>query len=350
VAKRVPAKNQREHVLKKEQREGERDISKILVARRDRINGDIIRAAGTTKFSASAIEREKLFRALEGQYIEFSGDTRKWSERQSRKVARTWRNLAIADVPRGAYNQTFGQFDRQYLQDIITRVNPSTVKGLVKINSKIGGMLEADIAFVQKQVSDVALLAASTGMTARQKRLELQARVSDDRPAWQFIDSAGRKWKSENYFKMLNRTISNDVSRDAYKAVMAEAKVDLATIEGGPSTVGDDCDDWVGRIVSITGATEGYPTLEEATSTSHLFGPNCNHYLGAVDDLPAARKQEAEEQGQVKKIEGLRNEAIAAGVPKTRAHEVIEKAAEANKVAPFNLTKKEFNAALKEAV
>jgi hypothetical protein len=44
------------------------------------------------------------------------------------------------------------------------------------------------------------------------------------------------------------------------------------------------CEPWQGKILSITGKTEGYPTLEEAKAAG-LFHPNCRHAYGLYIDL-----------------------------------------------------------------
>ena len=127
---------------------------------------------------------------------------------------------------------------------------------------------------------------------------EMLARVTRERPAWSFIDKAGRKWKSENYFKMANQTIAGNVSRDSYASVLAESGHDLATIEGGLSTSddpADPCNKWGGRIISLTGATKGFPTDAQVRADG-VFHPNCRHYYGVVlpGELPEAREKEKE--------------------------------------------------------
>ena len=46
------------------------------------------------------------------------------------------------------------------------------------------------------------------------------------------------------------------------------------------------CQPWQGKILSITGKTKGYPTLEEAKAAK-LFHVNCRHAYGLYIDLDA---------------------------------------------------------------
>jgi len=46
------------------------------------------------------------------------------------------------------------------------------------------------------------------------------------------------------------------------------------------------CQPWQGKILSITGKTKGYPTLEEAKAAK-LFHPRCRHAYSLSIDLDA---------------------------------------------------------------
>jgi hypothetical protein len=314
----------------------------------------IDKAVRDPKFASSEAVRQRLYNNIASEYNKMQLGVNSYTEAYATSIARVWRKFAIADLD-GRYSQSWGGFSKKYLKDIIKRINAQQVSGRVAVNapklaSKVGGMLEADIRFLRNAVAEQARIGATEGLTAREIRLNTQNAVTKARPAWSFVDSAGRKWKTDNYFKMLNKTIYNNVVRETTESAMAEAGIDLATIEGGPSTVGDSCDDWVGRIVSVTGKTKGYPTLDHVTSTSHVFGPNCNHWLGPVmpDELPEAKAQEAETRENVNRMTKFRNEAEKAGFPKTRAHEAVEEVARKAKVSPFEMSREQFTAGLKK--
>ena len=48
------------------------------------------------------------------------------------------------------------------------------------------------------------------------------------------------------------------------------------------------CKRWSGKIISLTGATKGYPTQDEAVADG-LFHPRCNCYFSVV--LPGEVEQ-----------------------------------------------------------
>ena len=304
----VPSKGRRVGLIRKEQAIGAKQIRDILITARDRMELTIIRAAQKKNFLTSATVRDTLYKDLQKQYVQFGGTTDAWAASRVKKVARQWRQLAIADLPAGAYDQTFSQFSRKYLDSMILAVNPQSAAGLTATNSAIGGMLQSDIRFIQKQVVETFRLGAATGLTARETRKELLARVTDERPAWQFIDKAGKNWDTKNYFRMLDRTIVANAARDSYANVVTEAGFDIVQVEGGitPGSLrfpNDPCPRWAGKILSLTGATPGFPTDEEARADG-LFHPNCIHYYGVV--LPReireakAKEKKEDKEGKIK--------------------------------------------------
>jgi len=81
------------------------------------------------------------------------------------------------------------------------------------------------------------------------------------------------------------------------------------------------CQPWQGKILSITGKTEGYPTLEEAKAAG-LFHPNCRHAYGLyidldkeIEELEAELNLSPEEEKNYIEVEGL-PEAAKTGLAK----------------------------------
>lgn len=301
----VPPKDGRLYILEKQVDLNARRMRQIILKARERTETLILRYASKGNFIAAATIRDNLYKQLAVEYETFQGELVEWEKRSSTRVAREWRKLGIADLPKGAYKQSWSQFSRKYLLDITGRIHPMNVTKLAAVNAAVGGMLQQDILSLRRTVIDVNRVAAATGMTAREARKELMAQVLEKRAAFQFIDKAGRQWESKNYFNMLNRTLSHNVARESYVATINEAGYDLATIEGGVSMrTCDFCIDWAGVVVSTTGATQGYPTLADAQAGG-CFHPRCRHYLGVIlpGELPDALKGEKEMRQKVKDME-----------------------------------------------
>jgi hypothetical protein len=85
------------------------------------------------------------------------------------------------------------------------------------------------------------------------------------------------------------------------------------------------CQPWQGKILSITGKTEGYPTLEEAKEAG-LFHPNCRHAYGLyidldkeIEELEAELNLSPEEEKNYIEVEGLPEDAKT-GLAKYNVH------------------------------
>jgi hypothetical protein len=152
-------------------------------------------------------------------------------------------------------------------------------------------MASTDIRAMQTAFTEAFREAQVAGMTSAERWTLMQSKLlkyADDPDTWQFIDRAGRKWKRNNYFDMVNRTVSANVARDAYNDTLIDEGRDLVQIIGPQSeNTRDAClrapQGWVGRVVSLTGNTQGFPKLSSYIADGG-FGPNCQHTTVYVSD------------------------------------------------------------------
>ncbi len=97
-----------------------------------------------------------------------------------------------------------------------------------------------------------------------------------------FKDAAGREWNLKSYTEMVARTTTRECKINGTANRLLEHGQDLAEITGGTAkNTCDICRAWVGRIVSLTGKTPGYPTLDEARAAG-LFHPRCTHNIATA--------------------------------------------------------------------
>jgi len=62
-----------------------------------------------------------------------------------------------------------------------------------------------------------------------------------------------------------------------------EAGLDLVQISNNPSTIGDWCDIYRGRVFSISGTTPGFPALNQIPNQGAPFHPHCHHTMHAFN-------------------------------------------------------------------
>ena len=301
-----PPITRRREILKRRELQGDRDLRPILLNARDGLEKIITRGVSRGNFATSAAYRDGVYRAMYTEYVALGGDLRKWSSAHVDKIAREWHALAVADLARSQrkFDKSFDVWSRRYLRNIVELVDPLNAPALAAVRaaelpSVLGGMLQRDIGVLREAVVEVSRLSAASGLTQRQTRGLMLQTVLDKRKTWEFIDRSGKKWEPKNYFSMLNRTISNNVARQTYAETVVDAGHDLATIEGGiQDSICDNCAAWAGKIVSLTGKTEGYPTEADAVAGG-VFHPRCRHYLGVVllsipGDIDKAKARELE--------------------------------------------------------
>lgn len=82
---------------------------------------------------------------------------------------------------------------------------------------------------------------------------------------------------------------------EAHRAMVERLKA--AGVEAcrvvGPQDKDDACLDWVGAVVSLTGAVPGLPTVEHAVRDG-LFHPGCRHSLTSFDPAKVSARQTKE--------------------------------------------------------
>ena len=88
------------------------------------------------------------------------------------------------------------------------------------------------------------------------------------------VDKGGRPWSLDRYAEMLIRTKSVEARNTGFMNRTVENGYDLVQISSHGAS--DNCGDWEGKILSITGRTPGYSTLDQAQDGG-LFHPNCKH-------------------------------------------------------------------------
>jgi hypothetical protein len=287
------------------------ELKRVLARRRKIIQAIILRYTSMPNYTKSALVRDKLYNELRAEYKALNADIDKWTIRSANGQARQSWKFAIDDLPRGAMKGTFGEFSRKYMDDIIGSINPSTVDKQVAINAKIGGMLDRDIQILRQTVSQVIAQGAVEGLSGPQMSQLMLSKVAKQSVGqFQFIDRGGRKWTADNYFGMLNRTLGSTVARESYNKQVMDVGYDLAQIEGGQTMSSltnpdDPCSRWAGKIISLTGATKGYPTYQDAINDG-MFHPNCIHFTSVVipatlEEAKAQQAREAEKGAEMRK-------------------------------------------------
>lgn len=310
----MATEKQRSEKLDKNIAKGGAELSGILKKSKRTVAGTVAEYTSLQRFVKSKKTQSALYADLANEYKKLNSDISEWTVKNVNKTSKDFWKYAKEDIPESAQDKaalkTFGAFSQKYANDIIGRINPTAVDKSVAINAQIGGMLTEDIRALRSAVSTTVAEGAVEGLTNPQLAARMQEKIAGKVGQFQFIDKAGRRWKAENYFGMLNRTLHATAARDSYiDAATKEAGFDLYQIEGGVTgssadNPNDPCDNWAGRIISMTGNTKGYPTYQDAVNAG-VFHPMCVHFIRAImpSEIPEAKKEQAEERKEARELE-----------------------------------------------
>lgn len=150
------------------------------------------------------------------------------------------------------------------------------------------GVLSQVGLFALRATEDVyrdVIFSATRGISVgTQTRLGAAQRALNsfaDRGITGFVDSAGRNWDMASYTEMAVRTTSGRAVVAGHADKLSAEGLDLVQVSDAPEEC-RICRPWEGRVLSLRGRTEGYPTLQEAEAAG-LFHPNCRHSIGLYD-------------------------------------------------------------------
>jgi len=88
-------------------------------------------------------------------------------------------------------------------------------------------------------------------------------------------DGKVREYNPEWWAETFARGRTRSLQEEGLHNQMTELGFDLVIVSKGGS--GDACSNWEGEILSISGETEGYRTVEEAQESGEVFHWNCVH-------------------------------------------------------------------------
>lgn len=166
------------------------------------------------------------------------------------------------------------------LESALTAVKPE--KAIAALTRDLAGRLAGTDRHVLRASGDIyrqvigrVTAQGLEGEFTRRGAAQAALNMFADRGIGGFVDTAGKVWGLPEYTSMATRTAALNASRNGKLDSMRAAGNDLGIVSGTGAGC-PDCAEWEGEIVSIDGATPGYPTLAEAEEAG-LFHPNCGH-------------------------------------------------------------------------
>ncbi len=204
-------------------------------------------------------------------------------------------NTGITLIHQSQVSANFGTID----QDAIKALARATVGKLNKSHFAILRLSEDAYRQTIAEATSQVTMGTQTVREAAQAALNRFA----DKGISGFVDKSGRHWDLSSYAEMAVRTTTGQAAVQGHLNRLIEHGHDLVIVQGGGGSCAS-CAMWHGRVLSVSGATQGYPTVDEATGSGHLMGPNCTCTMSAwIEGLseppePLTAEQKAEQETQ----------------------------------------------------
>ena len=163
-----------------------------------------------------------------------------------------------------------------------TKADDEVVKALVEGSAQYFGEAMSGVSrFATKLLSEAtkqrtrAIISEGviTGATRKQISDSVAGELKDGLVS--LVDRSGRKWSFEAYSEMLARTQLVKAANEGMLNELSYNDYDLVQVtqHNGSCPL---CQPWEGQILSITGKTSGFKTIDDAEAEG-LFHPNCAH-------------------------------------------------------------------------
>ena len=166
--------------------------------------------------------------------------------------------------------------DKAVIKEIIDRVTEEVLREVNLINDSWRKRFDDIVREGIKETRGIKLIKkpGSRGsiQTWKETGSRLYQRINDE--GLKLIDSAGRKWTPERYVRMYSRTRTRELQTQGIENRMNDYGLDLVKISEHVDVDGMDiCNEYEGRVFSLSGDHPDYPALNAHTP----FHPNCAH-------------------------------------------------------------------------
>lgn len=239
---------------------------------------------------AGKIQKARVMARINHELDSLSVDVNEWVKKEIPQYYLDGANVAQQDLRAMGVDisksSNFAVINREAIKALTDDVALNFANALTGVsrsaNKIISDALKQQLNFI---IADGKLEGAARKTISDALKQRLQEQGFDA-----LTDRAGKRWSLENYTRMLARTKAVEARNQGLANRMLASGYDLVQVTDH-GTQHPACAEWEGEVLSLTGQTEGYATLDEAIDAG-LFHPNCEHAINPL--LPdLASKTEA---------------------------------------------------------
>jgi hypothetical protein len=205
------------------------------------------------------------------EYAILKGDIQQYKNSNYEDIYKAGQQDAIQDLfeakkIEAVIQPSFGAFHRRSLEILANELYTNK-----NLDATVGRRYDDIFRRIGLEAASGVVSGEDTWRQAMRKEIDALNKYGLD----SFTDKSGRKWGLRAYAEMVSRTVPMHVMNTGKLNEFLEYGEDLIIISEFEPTC-PLCAPWGGQILSISGATKGYPSYAEAEDAG-LFHPSCRH-------------------------------------------------------------------------
>lgn len=234
----------------------------------------------TAKTQAQATRRRAILNNVDAILSQTESQTRNWVNQNIPTIYKEGADQGVQTIKKAGATarvaEGFGVIHQEAIAAIADDAFLAFAEGLRTVRNTARGTLQQA---ARLQIRDEIAKGSIEGLSRATTSKEV-SRILKDRGIIGLVDRGGKRWQLDVYARMLVRAKQREAFNAGTMNRLVENGFDLVQISDHAAT--DSCSVWEGKVVSLTGATKGYPLLTEVEGDStHMFKPNCRHTFSA---------------------------------------------------------------------
>lgn len=229
---------------------------------------------------AGKINKARVMARLNAELESLGVDVKEWVEKEIPQRYLDGSNVALQDLRALdvdiSKSTNFAVINREAIEALVDETALNFAQGITALSRNARRILNDTL---KQQLNFIIAQGKLTGATRKMISDSLKIRLQEE-GIQSIRDRAGRNWTFDRYTEMLARTKSVEARNQGMVNRMLASGYDLVQV----TNHGSDhpaCAKYEGQILSVSGQTPGYPTLEQALGDG-LFHPNCKHAMNVI--------------------------------------------------------------------
>lgn len=246
---------------------------------------------------AGKIQRAAVMARINAELESFGVNVDEWARREMPQYYQDGANVALQDLRalKAKINSPVNgaAINREAAKVLTDDVSLSFAEGIRGISRNAQRVLSD----AQKQQLNFEIAQGQLSGDARRTISDAVKQQLAESGLSALTDAGGKQWSFDTYAEMLVRTKGVEARNQGLANRMLQSGYDLVQVSDHNSDH-PACAEWEGEILSLTGQTDGYDTVQDATDAG-LFHPNCEHAINVIVPNLAEQTQAYDDPSQL---------------------------------------------------